>query len=247
MAPFVLVTGRAGLLSTKALALPSPTAHDQQMCNRYISPDQAAIERAWTIGRSSPNPWQRELLPRRIGPFLRPGQPGEQGLELVSGQWALIPRWADSPNLKYSSNNARSEELAAKPTYREAWSKGQRCIIPVVSFDEPCWETGKNVWWRFGRADGELWGLAGLWNAWTDKATGEVHESYTMLTINADDHPLMSRMHKPDPKLPPDQQDKRSVVAIEKADVEQWFQGSIKDAQELIKPPAMEVILAGPV
>lgn len=36
-----------------------------------------------------------------------------------------------------------------------------------------------------------------------------------MLTVNADDHPIMSRMHKPDPKLPPDQQDKRSVVAIE--------------------------------
>ena len=35
-----------------------------------------------------------------------------------------------------------------------------------------------------------------------DKATGEVHESHTMLTLNADLHPLMSRMHKPDPKLP---------------------------------------------
>lgn len=32
-----------------------------------------------------------------------------------------------------------------------------------------------------------------------------------MLTLNADNHPLMNRMHKPDPKLPPDQQDKRSL------------------------------------
>ena len=79
-----------------------------------------------------------------------------------------------------------------------------------MSFDEPNWETGKNVWWRFRRADGAPWGLAGLWNTWTDKATGEIVESYTMLTLNADAHPLMSRMHKPDPKLGPDQQDKRS-------------------------------------
>ena len=41
------------------------------------------------------------------------------------------------------------------------------------------------MWWRFGRADGQPWG-AGLWNTWTDKATGEMVESYTMLTLNAD-------------------------------------------------------------
>lgn len=42
---------------------------------------------------------------------------------------------------------------------------------------------------------------------------------YTMLTVNADSHPLMSRMHKPDPKLPTDQQGKRSVMPIEIKDV----------------------------
>ena len=51
-------------------------------------------------------------------------------------------------------------------------------------------------------ADGLPWGWAGLWNAWTDKQTSKVIESYTMLTINADHHPLLSRMHKPDPKIP---------------------------------------------
>ena len=35
--------------------------------------------------------------------------------------------------------------------------------------------------WRFKRADGAPWSLAGLWNVWTDKATGETHESYTMI------------------------------------------------------------------
>ena len=40
-----------------------------------------------------------------------------------------------------------------------------------------------------------------------------------MLTVNADSHPLMSRMHKPDPKLPTDQQGKRSVMPIEIKDV----------------------------
>jgi hypothetical protein len=127
----------------------------------------------------------------------------DAGRELVVGQWGLVPWFAKTPKLPYSTNNARAEELAAKATFKHPWARGQRCIIPAVSFDEPNWESGKNAWWRFRRADGRLWGLAGLWNTWTDKATGEIVESYTMLTLNADDHPLMRRMHKPDLKLGP--------------------------------------------
>jgi putative SOS response-associated peptidase YedK len=83
--------------------------------------------------------------------------------------------------------------------------------------------------------------LAGLWNTWTDKATGEIVESYTMLTINADDHPLMSRMHKPDPRFPADQQDKRSVVPIEMADVEQWLRGTNDEAASLVRVAPVDV------
>ncbi|SOE35317.1 SOS response associated peptidase (SRAP) [Delftia acidovorans] len=132
-------------------------------------------------------------------------------------------------------------------SYKHPWARGQRCIIPATTFDEPCWETSKNVWWRFARADGDPWGLAGLWNVWTDPATGEVRESYTMLTINADAHPLMSRMHKPDPKLPADKQDKRSVIPIELADVDQWLAGTVKEASELLRLAPVEVFDVGPV
>ncbi|MBL8223072.1 MAG: SOS response-associated peptidase family protein, partial [Bryobacterales bacterium] len=119
-------------------------------------------------------------------------------------------------------------------------------IVPAMSFDEPCWETGKNVWWRFRRLDGQPWGLAGLWNGWVDRSTGEVLESYTLLTTNADNHPLMARMHKPDPKLPADQQDKRSIVAIDQRDVEQWLHGNWKEAGELLAPPPVELFDGGP-
>ena len=215
------------------------------MCTRYITPDQAAIERAWEIGRRNPPKlWANEVFPRAAGPFLRLDTAGN--LDLVVGPWGLIPSWSNTPTLKYATQNCRSEEAGAKPTFRDAWRQGQRCIIPALSFDEPCWETGKNVWWRFRRADGLPWGLAGLWNTWVDRTTGEVIESYTLLTVNADDHPIMSRMHKPDPKLPPDQQDKRSVVAIEQSDVERWVHGSTGETAELLAPPAIELIDAGP-
>lgn len=70
------------------------------------------------------------------------------------------------------------------------------------------------------RVDGAPWGLVGLWNTWTRPSQRRVHESYTMLTLNADQHPLMQRMHKPDPKLPDDAQDKRSVLPIAAQDVD---------------------------
>ncbi|MGO4394428.1 SOS response-associated peptidase family protein [Variovorax sp. M-6] len=128
------------------------------------------------------------------------------------------------------------------------WNRGQRCIIPAATFDEPNWESGKNQWWQFRRADGDPWGLAGLRSIWTDKATGEVHERYTMLTLNADHHPLMSRMHKPDPKLlPPDQQDKRTVIPIERSDVDQWLAGTVEEAQQLMRLAPVEVCDAGPI
>src|SRR5574343_1019833 len=208
------------------------------MCNRYAAPDPSQIDRVWRprMRGSMVNYPTGPMFPRATGPFLRRAR-DEAGdaVELVLGQWALVPWFAKSAKLPYSTNNARFEELSAKASYRQPWQRGQRCIVPAEWFDEPCWETGRNVWWRFWRADGEPWGLAGLWNTWVDRASGEVVESYTLLTINADHHPLMGRMHKPDPKLPPDQQDKRSVVVLSPEDAEPWLFGTTKDAAALVR------------
>jgi len=166
--------------------------------------------------------------------------------ECVIGQWGLIPSFAKEAKVAFSTFNARFEELTDKASYRVPWLRGQRCIIPAWSFDEPNWETGRNVWWRFTRKDEAPWSLAGLWNTWIDRATGEIHESYTMLTVNADSHPLMRRMHKPDPKYGPDEQDKRSVVAIESADIDRWLTGTPEDVRSLVAPPSMDVIEGAP-
>jgi putative SOS response-associated peptidase YedK len=216
------------------------------MCNRYVSPEAGDIERYWHIGARQP--WRAaEVFPRGPGPFVRAAREAGHTRELVVGLWSLVPWFAKSSKLPYATNNARFEEITAKASFKHSWLYGKRCVIPAVSFDEPNWESGKNVWWRFRRADGAPWGLAGLWNTWTDKITGEVVESYTMLTLNADHHPLMSRMHKPDPKLGPDQQDKRSVVSIELADVDAWLYGSPGEAAALVGLPAVDAFEAGPV
>ncbi len=57
----------------------------------------------------------------------------------------------------------------------------------------------------------------------------------------------MSRMHKPDPKLLSDQQDKRSVVAIELQDVDTRLRGSVVEAMQMVRVPPVEAIDAGPI
>ena len=214
------------------------------MCTRYISPEEAAIERFWHVGAR--DIWRmREVFPRQPGAFIRRARDSTER-ELVVGTWGLIPWFSKTPTLTYATCNARSEELADKASYKHPWARGQRCIIPAESFFEPNWETGKHIPWRFRRADGALWGLAGLWNTWTDKATGEIHESYTMLTINADNHPLMNRMHRPDPKRPPEMQDKRSVVPIALNAVDAWLNGTLEEAKDLVQLPAVELFDAEP-
>jgi hypothetical protein len=56
----------------------------------------------------------------------------------------------------------------------------------------------------------------------------------------------MSRVRKPEPKLGPEQQDKRSVVPIEMADFDRWLFGPVDDATTLVRLPPVEVFAAGP-
>lgn len=56
----------------------------------------------------------------------------------------------------------------------------------------------------------------------------------------------MRRMHKPDPGFGPDEQDKRSVVAIELDDIDRWLLGSSEEARELIRLTPVESFVAGP-
>lgn len=181
--------------------------------------------------------------PRGAGAFLKSTA---EGLQLVEGQWAMIPKGcptrvpAAPPKvpggkpIPLSTNNARLETIGKARTFAPSWKAGQRCLIPATWYQEPNWQTGKNIWWQLRRADGLPWALAGLWSEWTDPETGEVVANYTMITRNCDSHPLLNRLHKPDPKLPADQQDKRSLVHVEPNLWDQWLHGTEAEARAVL-------------
>jgi putative SOS response-associated peptidase YedK len=215
------------------------------MCNRYSPPSREQVALFFDVEPPA-DFYKPGLGPWGQGPFVRK-KVGHEGREAVVGQWALIADGATKPvNRPVMTNNARLESVASKPTYKEPWARSQRCLIPAAAYDDPNWESGKNVWWRLARADGAPWGLAGLWNDWTDPATGEVISSYTMLTMNCDAHPLLSRMHKPERDLPSDQQDKRAVIPLEPTVWDQWLSCTPAQAREMLRLPPESAYSAGP-
>lgn len=67
-----------------------------------------------------------------------------------------------------------------------------------------------------------------------------------MLTINADGHPLMERMHRLHPDRPANMQDKRSVIDIEHGDIEHWLTGTTDHTKALTRLTPAEVFNANP-
>lgn len=185
------------------------------MCSNYLPPTPEQL-RYFNLG--DPDFRYGECYPGSTGPFLCNQQPDSW----TPGVFGLIPHWAE-PVLARRTYNARSETVAKLPSFRNAWRKRQFCIIPAAAIYEPNWETGKAVRWRIERADGAPMGIAGIW-----EQKGEMW-SYSMLTINAGEHPVMHHFHRPD-------DEKRSVVILAPADFEKWLGAtSEEDARGLLQ------------
>jgi len=223
------------------------------MCNLYHVSAKQDFERflrhMGANGWKVPDYGMRTVGPNQDGVFFR--RDGDSVAGHV-GQWGLI-RPGQPERIDYlpskvpgkkgrprSTNNARVESIATRPTFKAAWALSQRCLIPAAWYQEPNWETGKNIWWQLKRADGWPWMIAGLWSEWTDPTSGEIVPSFTAITCNCDDHPLLKRLHKPDPELPADRQDKRSLASIAPQDWQVWLYGSIEEARALIQPPPLD-------
>ncbi len=149
------------------------------MCGRYVSREQAAIEREYHI--SVRNPFERvyNAAPSMQLPVIRAG-------EALPMRWGLVPGWWSKPTLPSATINARSEEAAAKPMWRAA-VRHARCLVPAVGWYE--WHTGPA-----GKVPHGI-SFAGLWSEWKDPQ-GEAQLSFAILTraASASLTPLHPRM-----------------------------------------------------
>ncbi len=60
---------------------------------------------------------------------------GADGLELHMARWGLVPFWWKQPKMPPFTFNARIEEAAGKPMWRQV-VKASRCLIPAIGWFE---------------------------------------------------------------------------------------------------------------
>lgn len=182
------------------------------------------------------------LWPGYHGPFVRKHEfaaVGDEAVplrELLVGSFGLIPHWAKDATIARNTYNARSETVHEKPSYRDAWRQARHCIIPAEAIFEPDWRSGRAVPTRISRVDGKPMGIAGIWSSWRNPS-GEVTYSYSMLTINADQHASMRQFHKPD-------DEKRSVVILHERDYDNWLIAAASDSRDFLYPYPAENLAA---
>ena len=181
-------------------------------------------------------PWfapSYNAAPQSVQPVVRLNRDsGSREFALL--RWGLVPFWAKEAKPAYSTINARAEEVARKPAFREALKK-RRCLVPADAFYE--WQRkdakGKKPF-AIALKSGEPYALTGLWERWQPKE-GEALETFTILTT--DPNSLMEPIHN------------RMPVILEPRDYDRWLEPGdpARPPVDLLRPFPAEKMTARPV
>jgi putative SOS response-associated peptidase YedK len=167
------------------------------MCGRFLaskSPDEVA--RWFATRNATPNARPRyNVAPSQDVLAVRfDAEAGQRTLDAL--RWGLVPFWAKDIKIGYSLINAKAETVAEKPAFRDAFTV-RRCLIAADGFYE--WkklDAKTRQPYAITMRDRGLFGFAGLWERWKDKASGEIVRSCTIITTTPNEvcAPLHDRM-----------------------------------------------------
>jgi putative SOS response-associated peptidase YedK len=223
------------------------------MCGRYELIDGQRVLIRFGASRSV---WTQEHL-FRDNADVRPTQQvlvlrcADHELSLM--KWGLVPSWAQDPRVGSHMINARAEGIESKPSFRRPL-RSQRCIIPASAFFE--WHattpgsTGK-IKYRIARKDEDLFGLAGLYDVWSNPHSGgaddgdgdgsggegDGHELTTCTIITTQPNEVVAPIHN------------RMPVILLPEDEERWLDSEMTDPGEivsLLRPYPSELLVARP-
>jgi len=148
------------------------------MCGRYEIVDGKRIFSRFQVANANA---VQEILPNLD---VRPTQQVPVLLadrELALMRWGLVPSWAKDESGGSKLINARAEGIEGKPSFKRPL-RSQRCLLPASAFFE--WQgatKGAKVKYRIARQDGELFGLAGLYDVWRSPSGVEL-QTCTIIT-----------------------------------------------------------------
>jgi len=181
-------------------------------------------------------PWfvpSYNVAPQSVQPVVRLSrESGEREIALL--RWGLVPFWAKDAAIGYSTINARAEEAAAKPAFREA-VKRRRCLVPADAFYE--WQrlnAKARQPYAIALRSGEPYAMAGLWERWQPRE-GAALETFTILTT--DPNELLNPIHN------------RMPAILEPRDYPRWLDSGdpARPPMDLLRPFPAEKMVAWPV
>ncbi len=139
--------------------------------------------------------------------------------ELVPARWWLIPSWWKKPRKELpSSFNARAEDVAHKPFFREAW-KHRRCLMPATGWYEFQGARGHKRSYLFQLPGHGLFCFAGIYERWVNPEDGEVIDSFAIITTAPS--PAAAKIHD------------RMPVVLPKAAYNAWLDPATADLDAL--------------
>ena len=206
------------------------------MCTQFVPTRNDAWAQT-QLGVSLPNPdsYPSEAFPGYLSPLVVRGKhSGRLACGLAS--FGLIPRWAKDTKISRHTYNARAETVADKPSYRDAWRAAQFGAVLLDAFYEPCYDTGKAQRSAIALESGEPMAIACLWERSTPVGSTQPVVSFSMLTINADDHPVMRQFHRPE-------DEKRSPLVLDAEGTRQWLSANTDQAAHILSTRRMPALM----
>lgn len=128
--------------------------------------------------------------------------------------WGLIPTWEKEPAIQKHNLNARVETVSEKPSFKNSVNK--RCLVIANGYFEWEWLDPKGKIkqkYEIGLPNEELFAFAGLYSHWVNKDTGEITNTFTIVTTEA--NPLLAEIHNTKKRIP---------IILKKDDEARWLQ-----------------------
>jgi putative SOS response-associated peptidase YedK len=139
-------------------------------------------------------------------------------------QWGLIPFWTKDETaagrIRFRTFNARAETIHTRPAFRLS-IKSKRCLVPVDGFYEWREMNKKKYPYYIRLVDHNIFALAGIWDTWVNKTTGEMKNTFSIITTKA--NPLLEKIHNVRKRMP---------VILRQEDEGKWLSENL-DASEI--------------
>lgn len=217
------------------------------MCVNYITVSRQICFDWFRTPIEVNDDWREEIYQDYDAPFIvhddagnRRGMLGSYGFVPQSHRPKKVMKPGDEPKfIKMFTMNARAEEVGEKRHYKKFWVESKLCLVPALAFFEPNYESGKSVRWAIELASKEPFAMPGMWRTWKEP-DGTIANSFTHFTLNADEHPLLRRFHKPG-------DEKRGAAIVRPENYDDWLSCKNPDfARALIELCPPELLGASP-